>query len=426
MSEPKPKDKPFAISKWVVWEAYQRVKANDGAAGVDGESIEEFERDLKGNLYQLWNRLSSGSYFPAPVRAVEIPKKHGQGKVRILGVPTVVDRIAQTVARLYLEPTVEPQFHPDSYGYRPGRSALQAVGMCRERCWRRNWVIDLDIRAFFDSVPHELVLKAVRRHTDERWILLYMERWLKAPLQQEDGTLVQRDRGTPQGSSISPLVANLFLHYAFDVWMAKRFPDVPFERYCDDAVVHCKTEKQAQFVRDAIAERLADCGLELHPDKTRIVYCKDADRQAIYANERFEFLGYTFRPRLSRGKAGKFFVNFLPAVSDDARKAMSRELRSWRIDERSDKTLDDLALMFNKVVQGWIKHYGRFYKSMLYPLLRRINEYLVRWARRKYKRLQRHDRRARRWLVRVSRRDPALFAHWKFGLRPDGWTMGAG
>ena len=426
MSEPKPKDKPFAISKWVVWEAYQRVKANDGAAGVDGESIEEFERDLKGNLYQLWNRLSSGSYFPAPVRAVEIPKKHGQGKVRILGVPTVVDRIAQTVARLYLEPTVEPQFHPDSYGYRPGRSALQAVGMCRERCWRRNWVIDLDIRAFFDSVPHELVLKAVRRHTDERWILLYMERWLKAPLQQEDGTLVQRDRGTPQGSSISPLVANLFLHYAFDVWMAKRFPDVPFERYCDDAVVHCKTEKQAQFVRDAIAERLADCGLELHPDKTRIVYCKDADRQAIYANERFEFLGYTFRPRLSRGKAGKFFVNFLPAVSDDARKAMSRELRSWRIDERSDKTLDDLALMFNKVVQGWINYYGRFYKSMLYPLLRRINEYLVRWARRKYKRLQRHDRRARRWLVRVSRRDPALFAHWKFGLRPDGWTMGAG
>jgi len=426
VSEPKPKDKPFAISKWVVWEAYQRVKANDGAAGVDGESIEEFERDLKGNLYQLWNRLSSGSYFPAPVRAVEIPKKHGQGKVRILGVPTVVDRIAQTVARLYLEPTVEPQFHPDSYGYRPGRSALQAVGMCRERCWRRNWVIDLDIRAFFDSVPHELVLKAVRRHTDERWILLYMERWLKAPLQQEDGTLVQRDRGTPQGSSISPLVANLFLHYAFDVWMAKRFPDVPFERYCDDAVVHCKTEKQAQFVRDAIAERLADCGLELHPDKTRIVYCKDADRQAIYANERFEFLGYTFRPRLSRGKAGKFFVNFLPAVSDDARKAMSRELRSWRIDERSDKTLDDLALMFNKVVQGWINYYGRFYKSMLYPLLRRINEYLVRWARRKYKRLQRHDRRARRWLVRVSRRDPALFAHWKFGLRPDGWTMGAG
>jgi RNA-directed DNA polymerase len=257
MSEPKPNGKPFAISKWIVWEAYQRVKANDGAAGVDRESIEEFERNLKGNLYKLWNRMSSGSYFPAPVRAVEIPKKQkGQG-VRILGVPTVADRIAQTVVRLYLEPKVEPLFHPDSYGYRPGRSALQAVGVCRERCWRKDWVIDLDVRAFFDSVPHELVLRAVRRHTDERWILLYAERWLNAPLQQADGTLVARDRGTPQGSSISPLVANLFLHYAFDVWLGKDFPEVQFERYCDDAVVHCATEKQALSVREAIARRLA-------------------------------------------------------------------------------------------------------------------------------------------------------------------------
>jgi RNA-directed DNA polymerase len=425
MSEPKPNGKPFAISKWIVWEAYQRVKANDGAAGVDGESVAEFERDLKGNLYKLWNRLTSGSYFPAPVRAVEIPKPNGPG-VRVLGVPTVADRIAQTVVRLYLEPKVEPLFHPDSYGYRPGRSALQAVGVCRERCWRRDWVIDLDIRAFFDSVDHELMLRAVRRHTDERWILLYVERWLKAPLHQEDGTLVPRDRGTPQGASISPLLANLFLHYAFDVWMGKRFPDVPFERYCDDAVVHCTTEKQAQVVQDAIAQRLAGCGLELHPDKTHIVYCKDADRRATYANERFEFLGYTFRPRLSKSRFGKHFVNFSPAVSDDALKAMSRELRSWRISERSDKALDDLARRFNPVVQGWINYYGRFYKSRLYPLLRRINEYLVRWARRKYKRLHRHDRRARRWLVSVARRDPKLFAHWTLGVRPDGWTMGAG
>jgi RNA-directed DNA polymerase len=360
MTEPKPKAKPFAISKWVVWEAYQRVKANDGAAGVDEQSIEEFERDLKGNLYKLWNRLSSGSYFPAPVRAVEIPKKHGQGGVRVLGVPTVADRVAQTVARLYLEPKMEPSFHADSYGYRPGRSALQAVGVCRERCWRRDWVIDLDIRAFFDSVPHDLVLQAVRRHTDERWILLYVERWLKAPLQQEDGTLVQRDRGTPQGSSISPLLANLFLHYALDVWMAKRFPDVQFERYCDDGVVHCKSEQQARIVRDAIAERLAQCGLELHPDKTRIVYCKDVDRRATYANERFEFLGYTFRPRLSKSRFGKHFVNFSPAVSNEAVKDMSRELWSWRINCRSDLSLDDLARMVNLIVQGWINYYGRF------------------------------------------------------------------
>jgi len=424
VSEPKPKDKPFEISKWVVWEAYQRVKANDGAAGVDGESIEEFERDLKGNLYKLWNRLSSGSYFPAPVRAVEIPKAHAQG-VRILGVPTVADRIAQTVVRLYLEPKVEPLFHPDSYGYRPGRSALQAVGVCRERCWRRDWVIDLDIRAFYDSVDHELVLRAVRRHTDERWILLYVERWLKAPLQQKDGTLVRRDRGTPQGSSISPLLANLFLHYAFDVWMRKQFPDLQFERYCDDGVVHCKTEKQARVVRDAIARRLAQGGLELHPDKTRIVYCKDENRRATYANERFDFLGYTFRPRLSKSRVGKHFVNFSPAVSDDALKAMSRELWSWRLNCRSDKSLGDLARMFNKTVQGWINYYGRFYKSRLYPLFRRMNEYLVRWAKRKYKRLYGHTRRAKRWLVRVARREPKLFAHWRLGVRPDGWTMGA-
>ena len=224
---------------------------------------------------------------------------------------------------------------------------------------------------------------------------------------------------------MSPLLANLFLHYAFDVWMEKRFPNVRFERYCDDAVVHWKTEKQAQFVRDAIAGRLAQCGLELHPDKTRIVYCKDADRRATYANERLDFLGYTFRPRPSKRKVGKYAVNFLPAVSDDAMKAMSRELRSWRINVRSDKSLGDLAHMYNAVVQGWINYYGRFYKSMLYPLLRRINEYLVRWARRKYKRLHRHDRRARRWLVRVARREPKLFAHWRLGVRPDGWTMGA-
>jgi RNA-directed DNA polymerase len=425
MSEPKSKDKSFAISKWTVWEAFQRVKANDGAAGVDDESIEEFEQDLKGNLYKLWNRLSSGSYFPAPVRAVEIPKKHGQGGIRVLGVPTVADRIAQTVVRLYLEPKVEPLFHPDSYGYRPKRSALQAVSVCRERCWRRDWVIDLDIRAFFDSVPHELVLRAVRRHTDERWILLYVERWLKAPLQQKDGTLVQRDRGTPQGSSISPLLANLFLHYVFDVWMGKHFSDLQFERYCDDAVVHCKTEKQARFVRDAIDGRLAQCGLEMHPDKTRIVYCKDVDRRATYANERFDFLGYTFGARLAKSKTGRYFASFSPAVSNEAMKEMSRELRSWRLNCRSDKALGDLAHMFNSVVQGWINYYGRFYKSRLCPLLRRINEYLVRWAKRKYKRLRGHSQRARRWLVRVARREPKLFAHWRI-VRPDGWTMGAG
>ncbi len=417
MSKAKPKEKPFEISKWVVWDAYKRVKANQGAAGVDGETIAEFERDLKGNLYKLWNRMSSGSYFPPPVREVEIPKAEGKG-VRTLGVPTVADRIAQTVVRLYLEPEVEPLFHPDSYGYRPGRSALDAVGACRQRCWKRDWVIDLDIRAFFDSLDHELVLRAVSKHTKLRWILLYVERWLKAPLQREDGTLVRRDRGSPQGSAISPLLANLFLHYAFDMWMVRTFPDVPFERYADDGVVHCASEAQAQEVLDAIAERMVEVGLELHLDKTRIVYCKDTDRTGSYEHERFDFLGYTFRPRLAKSKHGNFFVNFSPAVSDGAKKAIGREVRSWRLNCRSDKTLTDLARMFNPIVRGWINYYGRFYKSELFRVLRRLNEYLVRWAMRKYKRLRGHPTRAAKWLVRVARRDPCLFAHWQVGARP--------
>jgi RNA-directed DNA polymerase len=419
------KPKPFAISKHVVWEAYQRVKANDGAAGVDGISIAEFERDLKGNLYKLWNRMSSGSYFPQPVRMVEIPKPEGQG-VRVLGVPTVADRIAQTVAKQYLEPQVEPVFHPDSYGYRPGRSALQAVAVCRERCWKADWVIDVDIRSFYDTLDHELVLRAVKKHTDQKWILLYVERWLKAPMQREDGTLVARERGSPQGSAISPLLANLFLHYAFDRWMQRTFPNIRFERYCDDVVVHCTSEQQARDVREAIAQRLAECRLELHREKTRIVYCRDDDRRGHYEHERFDFLGYTFRPRLSKSRYGKHFVNFTPAVSDEAAKAIRRTIRGWQLDRRSDKALGDLARMFNAIVQGWINYYGRFYKSALYASLRPLNGHLARWAIRKYKRLRRHRHRAKEFVAQVAERDPNLFAHWRFGLRPDGWAMGAG
>jgi RNA-directed DNA polymerase len=379
---------------------------------------------LKNNLFKLWNRMSSGSYFPPPVKAVEIPKATGKG-VRILGVPTVADRIAQTVAAMQLERQVEPVFHPDSYGYRPGRSALDAVGQCRERCWKSDWVVDLDIRAFFDSVDHSLMLKAVERHTDQKWVLLYVRRWLTAPLQQQDGTLTARDRGTPQGSSISPVLANLYLHYALDMWLVREFPSVTFERYCDDAVIHCASEEQARQVRARLAQRLATVGLELHPDKTRIVYCQDATRHDDHEVTSFTFLGYTFRPRLAMTRWGKHFVSFLPAVSKDAITAMGRKIRSWHIARRSDKSLDDLALMFNPIVQGWINYYGRFYKSMLYPLLRRINEHLMRWAMRKYTRLRRRQQRARELLATASRRSPQLFAHWRIGLKPDGWTMGA-
>ena len=425
MNEPKQQDKPFDISKWTVWKAYQRVKANKGAAGVDDVSLAEFEQDRDKHLYRIWNRMSSGSYFPPPVKAVEIPKAGGKG-VRVLGVPTISDRIAQTVAKMYLEPKVEPVFHPDSYGYRPKKSALDAVGTCRQRCWRADWVIDLDIKAFFDSVPWDLILKAVEHHTDQKWVLLYVRRWLQAPIQQPDGTLVERDRGTPQGSAISPLLANVFMHYAFDAWMTREFPGIPFERYCDDAVVHCGSERQARQVRGAIAARLAQVGLELHPDKTRIVYCQDDDRRGDHEVTSFTFLGYTFRPRLAKSKYGKHFVSFLPAVSKDAVKAMGAEIRSWHWAKRSDKSLDDLALMFNSVVQGWVNYYGRFYKSELLHFLRRLNRHLVRWACRKYKRLKRRERRAMAWLAEIARRSPRLFAHWRLGARPDGWAMGAG
>ena len=417
MSTPQPK--PFDISKEVVWRAYRKVKANQGAAGIDGESIGGFEKDLKGNLYKLWNRMSSGSYFPPPVRMVEIPKPDGRG-VRVLGVPTVADRVAQTVVALYLEPAVEPIFHADSYGYRPGRSALQAVGVCRERCWQRDWVIDLDIKAFFDTLDHELVLRAVRHHTDRTWIHLYVERWLVAPLRREDGTMVARDQGSPQGSAVSPLLANLFMHYAFDAWMVRTLPTVGFERYVDDVVVHCKSERQARYVLHMIAERLAACKLEVHPAKTHIVYCKDGRRTGSYETERFDFLGYTFRPRRVRrhSEAAQVFVGFCPAVSDAARTNISRTIRRWRLHLRSGTTLQALARQINPVVRGWINYYGRYYPSMLSSVLDHINVYLVRWARRKFKRLRQRPWGAWRLLTGIAHREPQLFAHWSLGVRP--------
>ena len=336
----------------------------------------------------------------------------------MLGVPTVADRVAQTVAYLYLEPEVEPVFHADSYGYRPRRSAHDALGVCRARCWKYDWALDLDLKSFFDSLDHSLVLKAVAHHTDLRWVLLYVERWLTAPLQLEDGTFKQRDRGSPQGSAISPVLANLFLHYALDSWLGREFPAVPFERYADDAILHCKSKQQAQMVLDAIVERLAQVGLELNLDKTRIVYCKDSNRKGSYEHEQFTFLGYTFRPRPAWNRRGELFVSFAPAVSDDNKKGIGRRIKRWRLHLWSGQTLDDLAEAINSIVRGWIDYYGRFYRSELIRLLRIIDEYLVRWAMRKYKRLRGRPTRAWRFLASVARREPRLFAHWQAVVQP--------
>jgi RNA-directed DNA polymerase len=387
VDELKAPDKPFDISKQEVWEAYRQVKANRGAPGVDQRSIEDFEKDLKRNLYKIWNRMSSGSYFPPPVKAVEIPKPHGGG-TRMLGVPTVADRIAQTVVARRLEQKVEPIFHPDSYGYRPGRSALDAVAACRQRCWKTDWVIDLDIQRFFDSVPWELVVKAVAAHTDQPWVVLYVTRWLQAPLQRPNGTLQQRDRGTPQGSAVSPVLANLFMHYAFDTWMVRNHPGVQFERYADDAVVHCVSERQAGRLVAAIADRMAEVGLRLHPAKTRIVYCKDGKRRLDHEHTSFTFLGFTFRARKARGRNGKNFTSFLPAISKDALKKVSGAVRRWRLHRKTGHSLADLASWINPIVRGWMQYYGAYYRSALYPLLQRINAYLVRWLRKKFKRLR--------------------------------------
>lgn len=410
------KAKPFSISKQVVWKAYQRVKANKGAAGVDEESIEKFEKDLKSNLYKLWNRMSSGSYFPPAVRIVEIPK--GDGGKRPLGIPTVSDRVAQMVVKEYLEPEVDSHFHPDSYGYRTGKSAIEAVGVARQRCWRYDWALDLDIKGFFDNLEHTLMMRAVRKHTDCKWILLYIQRWLKAPSQREDRRRVDRLKGTPQGSVISPLLANLFLHYAFDQWMRKNYPTIPFERYADDIIVHCVSERQAQWIKGMIEKRLLQCKLELHPAKTKIVYCKDSKRRGRYLNENFDFLGYTFRPRNSMTRFGKCLVNFSPAVSNKAIKKIRHVMRSWRFHRRSDKSLEELSYICNPILRGWINYYGQYYKSALYSTFHVFDRILMRWVMRKYKKLKGHRRRAMHWLGRLARQQPLLFAHWRAGFRP--------
>ena len=407
---PKQQVKSFDIPKRLIVEAWEKVRANDGAPGVDAASIADFAADEANNLYMLWNRMSSGSYLPRPVRVVEIPKDHGTG-VRVLGVPTVVDRIAQTAAAMLLEEKLEPIFHPDSDGYRPGRDGHDALAKARQRCWKQDWVLDLDIRKFFDSVSWDKVVRAVEAHTDARWVVLYVKRWLAAGLRLPDGSVTERDQGTPQGSSVSPVLANLFLHYAFDMWLTRNYPAAKFERYADDGVIHCRSQQEAEQILAALMARMAEVGLELHPGKTKIVYCKDSNRRGGFPHTEFTFLGFTFRPRGARNKHGVQFTSFLPAISKQALKKLSETVRSWRLHRRTGSTSAELAALINPVVRGWMNYYGRFFRSALYPLFRRISTYLLRWTMNKYKKL-RTWKKSMQAMSDAAALRPRYFAHW--------------
>jgi RNA-directed DNA polymerase len=407
--------KPFSIDKKRVYEAYKAVKSNAGSAGVDGQTIEQFEADLQNNLYKLWNRMSSGSYFPPPVRAVSIPKK--TGGQRILGVPTVADRVAQMVVKQHIEPELDPVFLADSYGYRLRKSALDAVGVTRQRCWKYDWVLEFDIKGLFDNIDHELLLRAVRKHVTCRWALLYIERWLTAPMEHEDGTKAERKSGTPQGGVVSPILSNLFLHYTFDLWMARTHPDLPWCRYADDGLVHCRNEQEAQTLKAELQARLAECRLELHPAKTKIVYCKDRNRTGAYPNVQFDFLGYCFRPRMvRRSRDNKLFCGFNPAVSSSALKAMRTTIRELDFRHLTQLSLVDIARRLNPLLRGWIEYYGRYASSALYPLLRYVNQTLLAWMMRKFKRFAAHKIRAGRFLERLAREYADLFVHWRLGM----------
>lgn len=410
------KAKSFEISRLQIMEAWLRVQANQGSAGIDGQSISDFEKNLKDNLYRIWNRMSSGSYHPSAVKLVEIPKSSGGS--RPLGIPTVTDRICQMVAVLNLESGLELVFHKDSYGYRPKRSAHDALNQARTRCWKYDWVLDMDIKGFFDNIDHDLLYKALLRHTESAWIMLYIRRWLVVPYETLNGERIERSKGVPQGSVIGPILANLFLHYTFDAWMAKHYPQIPFERYADDTICHCRSKLEAETMKEIIKERLATCKLELNENKTSIVYCKDSNRKENHEITQFDFLGFTFRPRQAINKKGEYFLSFIPSISRKACKKIGDAMRSWWKTSRTDITLQELARWINPYVQGWINYYGKFYKTGLQGLFKRLNLRLFIWVTKKFKRFRGHRKRASDWMARVYQAHPNLFAHWKFGIKP--------
>ena len=408
--------KSVPISKEQIWLAYKKVKSNQGGAGVDQISMEEFDANRSKHLYKLWNRLASGSYFPPPVKEVEIPKK--DGKVRKLGIPTIGDRVAQMVVKDYLEARFEKIFSPNSYGYRPDKSAHQALEKVRQNCRRTDWVIDLDIKGFFDNIDHDRLMLAVQKHVPEKWCLLYIQRWLTMPVQTKSGELIQKQgKGTPQGGVISPLLANLFLHYAMDKWLEQYHPKVEFVRYADDAILHCRTKAEAEQTLKVLDERMKVCGLELHPEKTKLVYCRDYRRQESFETVKLDFLGYSFQPRSTKSKqTGKLFLGFDCAISISSKKRIADKLEELEIHRLNFNSIVGVALYLEPFIRGWINYYGKFRITELNPVFLLLRQRIVWWARKRYKRYKTNMNKAYRWLDKVKKQFPNLFYQWRYGF----------
>ncbi len=407
--------KSIPISRQMVWSAYKKVKANKGGAGVDAVNMDQFDVDRSKQLYKLWNRMASGSYFPPPVKEEEIPKK--DGKIRKLGIPTISDRVGQMVIKDYIEPRLEKIFSLNSYGYRPKKNAHQALESVRKNCWKTDWVIDLDIKGFFDNIDHDKLMLAVEKHVPEKWVQLYIKRWLKTPVHTRSGELVEKQgKGTPQGGVISPLLANLFLHYVLDKWLEQTDKTVKFARYADDVILHCGSKAHAEQTLNKISERMASCGLELHPAKTKIVYCRDSRRRGKYSVVKFDFLGYSFQPRTSKSKqTGKLFLGYDCAISISSRKRMADKLEEMRLERSGFKSIVGIAQKLNPVIRGWINYYGRFRGYELNRVFRLLQVRLIRWARKRYKRYRTSIIKCYKWLDRVRVQYPNLFYHWQLG-----------
>lgn len=408
--------KSIPISRPMIWEAYKKVRSNQGSAGVDQISMDEFDADRSKHLYKLWNRMASGSYFPPPVKEVEVPKK--DGKVRKLGIPTIGDRVAQMAVKDYLESRFEQIFSPHSYGYRPKRNAHQALESVRENCRKTDWVIDLDIKGFFDNIDHNKLMLAVEKHVPEKWCIMYILRWLQMPVLIKSGELIQKQgKGTPQGGVISPLLANLFLHYAMDMWLEQTHPTVSYVRYADDAILHCRNKVQGEDVLKTLKERMLNCGLELHPEKTKLVYCKDYRREENHEMVKFDFLGYSFQPRSTKSKrTGNLFVGFDCAISISSKKRIADKMKELDIVHLTHKSIVGVAIYLDPFIRGWVNYYGRFRIGALKPIFQQLRNRLVMWARKRYKRYKTSLNRAFDWLNRIKEQFPNLFYHWKLGF----------